>query len=572
MTINNDIQQHRFPIIQKYSKFVLPMVIFIVLFVFFSANAAGPRGSDELLYADIGLRGYSNYIVMNRYTHIYLEAIFMAMASTPLLGMKLFWGFVMSVSSVSVFLLGRYIRKDNNIWHGAIALVIFLAGNLFYRYFGIPIVDLTTMMMVMIYLLVFIYFIRKNDSNWIILLLGAIFFWSFKTKEFSVILLLTLPVFGFASEKTFNWKKLFIRWGFFVLGVLAGSAIFILVNAIVIGDPLFGFRFSDWVQFKATLDSFTTIKPDPESYLHTLIWPVYFLSFTLYLLSFAKLHAKLSIREKAIWLIPLVYLIMMILLMVRSGWRTDERYLYPVIGLIAALAPQYFEFKLPETKKATILYAVGLLIGGAFIFLVRFLLYRISASLGMTISALVTNYAIDIFFLILIVAMLVIPEKTPLVSLFLIILIGLNLFFSLSMNLKAALKQDNFSEVNNRFASFASLQGTLDLCPEATIEISSGLLDVMDIHPDPYEAAGVINIFLDVRLPIEAFSFLPKVDLVSALGQSDSDYIFLTTQEWENMLICNPDLLTGSYRLVQENNQWIVILENENRTSCQMEP
>ncbi|MBG0770853.1 MAG: hypothetical protein H0S82_04045, partial [Anaerolineaceae bacterium] len=263
MTQSNDHQTGIAHYLQKNFKFIFPAIIFVGLFVFFSAFSAGPRGSDELLYADIGLRGYGNYIVMNRYTHIYLEALFMALAPKPLIGIKLFWGFVMSVSAVSVYLIGRYIRKGNNIWHGIIALLIFLSGNLFERYFGIPIVDLTTMMMVMVYILVFIYYIRKNDSNWVILVLGAIFFWAFKTKEFSVILLLTLPAFGFTSTGEFKWKKALIGLGFFALGVFAGSLFFILLNAVLLGDPLFGFRISDWIQFKATIASFTTIRPDP---------------------------------------------------------------------------------------------------------------------------------------------------------------------------------------------------------------------------------------------------------------------------------------------------------------------
>ena len=147
---------------------------------------------------------------------------------------------------------------------------------------------------------------------------------------------------------------------------------------------------------------------------------------------------------------------MMVVLMVKSGWQTDERYLYPIIGLIAAFAPQYFNFTLPEGKKEITVYFVGLLIGGAALFIIRFLLYRISAALGMTITQLVMHYAIDLFFLALLLAMFAVPEKSPLISLFFIVLIGLNLFFSLSMNLKAALRQDNLSDVNNRFRATGS--------------------------------------------------------------------------------------------------------------------
>ena len=558
---------------RKYLTIILAVLIFIGLFAFFSVYAAGPMGSDELLHADIGLRGYGNYIVMNRYTHIYLEAFFMAITSTPLAGIRIFWSFVMSVSAVAVFLLGRYLRKENNIWHGTIALLIFLGSNIFYAHFGIPFVDMTAMMMVLIYILVFIYFIRKNDAKWVIILLGAVFFWAFKAKEFAVILLLTLPVLGFDSSNAFSWRKALTGLGYFALGVLAGSAVFILVNAIVLDDPLFGFRISDWVQFGATLASFTSIKPDPESYLQKLIWPVYFLSFTLYLLSFAKRQSKLSIREKVIWLMPLVYLVMMTLLMIRSGWRTDERYLYPAIGLVVALAPQFFDFKLPNGKKETLIYLVGVIVGVAVIFIVRFLLAQASVLLGMTLSEIVLNYAIDLFFLALLIAMLTIPEKTPLVSVLMVVLIGLNVFFSLSMNLKAALRRDNWNDVNNRFAALVVPQGTLNLCPETTIEISPEMLEWMNIHPDPYEAAGMLNIFYDTRLPIGAFSFIAEDEpSEDTLQRSSVDYVLMTINEWDNILEAHPDLSFDPYQLVSEDNHWLVVLENTTRTSCQSEP
>ena len=107
----NDTHNAISRIFQKYLTPILAVIFFVGLFVFFSAYAAGPKGSDELLYADIGLRGYGNYIVMNRYTHIYLQAIFMALAPTPLIGMRVFWGFVASASTILVFLFGRYLRK-----------------------------------------------------------------------------------------------------------------------------------------------------------------------------------------------------------------------------------------------------------------------------------------------------------------------------------------------------------------------------------------------------------------------------------------------------------------------------
>ncbi len=499
MKRNTSIGIEIFNFLRKHFEIIFTISIFIVLFVFFSIYAAGPYGSDELLYADAGLRGYGNYIVMNRYTHIYLQLLFITLANSPLLGIRVFWGFVMSVSSVSVFLLGRYILKTHNFIHGLFALLIFLSMNLFRRYFGIPIVDLTTMMMVLLFLLVFILYIRKNQSKWIIILLGALFLLAFKTKEFSVILLISLPAFGFDQANKFQWKRFLFGCLYFLIGILIGVAIVILLNTFILSDPLFGVRFSDWINFRKTILTITTINPNPESYLQSLIWPVYSLSFILYLLSFAKRLDEIQWKEKLIWVIPLLYIMMMIFLMFRSGWRTDERYLYPIIGIVAFLAPQYFEFRLPIEKKGKVIYFLAILGGCALVFLIRLLLQFLGNAYGMTLSEIVLHYAVDLFFVSLLLAMFIIREKSPYASVIFMVLLSLNLFFSLSMNLKAALRHENTNEVNNRFAYLSLPDGEIELCQNTTIELSPQMLTELKIHPDPYEAAGMFNIAYDFK-------------------------------------------------------------------------
>lgn len=556
--------------LSRYFDLIFCIVIFFTLLIFFSFYAAGPKGSDELLYADIGLRGYENYIVMNRYTHIFLQMIFMFLAKTPLNGMKIFWGFVMSMSSILVYLLGKNILKTNNAIHGFFALLIFLSMNIFRRYFGIPIVDLTTMMMFLIYLLVFLFYIRKGRRRWIVILLGLVFFLAFKNKEFSIILLLTLPAFGIDDSGRFHWKQFLNGCLHFLIGILSSVVLFVVLNGIFLSDPWFGLRISDWVLFRNTISSFTNINPNPDSYLLTIIWSAYSLSFTLYLLSFSKRAKKITLKEKLVWILPLIYITMMIFLMIRSGWQTDERYLYPVFGIVAFLAPQYFEFKLPIRKRRKILYAFTILLGFLFIFLVRLLLVHAARFLGLTLSEIVIHYAIDLFFLALVIAMLVLREKSSTVSVIFMVLLSLNLYFPLSMNLKNALRRENPNTVNNRFAPLALPDGTLFLCPETRIDLSPAMLDEMKIHPDPYEAAGVFNIFFDSRLPITAFQFIEEeYALTRDIIQSDADYIFLTTKEWQGILEDNPEFTLDRYNVVDEDNHWVVILENNERTFCQ---
>jgi hypothetical protein len=558
-----------FQYIKKNFVFLFSIVVFIFLFFYFSIHAAGPLGSDELLYADAGLRGYSNYIVMNRYTHIYLQLLFMSIAPMPLAGLKVFWGFIMSTSAVSVFLLGRFVSKDNNFFHGFFALLIFLTSNLFLRHFGIPLVDLTTMMMVMIYLLILLYFLRQNHAKWVIVLLGFLFFFAFKAKEFSLILLVTVPVFGFTEENAFNFKLFFVRLLYFVLGLLVGVVVLIGLNATLINDPLFGLRFSDLIQFRQTLASFTALNPDPDSYLITLLFSVYYLPFTLYLLSAVKKRRNFRSADFFIWVLPLIYVIMMTVTMIRSGWRTDERYLYPIIGVICALAPQFFSFSLPKTKKEWKKYLIYLVLAIGLLMLLRQGLYWFTNSIQMSLSSFVLFYLLDIFFIVLLGGMLFFKDEGIVASVIFISLLLMNLYFPLSINIKRSMRNEVAQRVITRFRPIAAFQGQMEICETIRIDLTPEVMDDMRIGPDPYEAVGMFNIYYDLRLPIDVFDFFGKDDpLITSLNNSDADYILITESEWQKLIRNNPDVSFEEYLRMDEPLNEYVLLQAVNGSSC----
>ncbi|MDY6873506.1 MAG: hypothetical protein SVR81_06010 [Chloroflexota bacterium] len=545
------------------------IVVFVFLFFYFTIHAAGPWGSDELLYADAGLRGYGNYIVMNRYTHIYLQLFFMSLAPTPLIGMRFFWGFIMSVTSVSVFLLGRYITTKSNFIHGIFALLIFLATNLFWLYFGVPIVDLTAMMMVTIYLLVLVYFMRRNQAKWVVVLLGFLFFFSFKTKEFAVILLVTLPIFGFEEPRVFKFRRLLSFILYYLLGIGVGVLLFIGLNAIVINDPLFGLRFSDWITFRQTIASFTHLKPDPDSYLKKLMFSVFYLPFTLYLLGAIKKRDSISTAEYFIWLSPLIYIVMMTLTMIQSGWRTDERYIYPIIALVCALAPQFFTFPLPENRKEWIKFSIYLASAVIGFLLIRQSIYWFTSLIQMSFSSFVLNYVLDIFFLILLGGMILIHDEKLPNSAVLIFFLIMNLYFPLSINVKTSMRGDNAEKVSKRFAPISAFRGEGNICETTTIEMTPQVLDAMRIGPDPNEAAAMVNVFYDYRLPNNGFGFFDEnTPLIDSLQESNADYILMGASEWQKIMQYNPDFELERYSLIHEPLDKYVLLESIDKTTC----
>ena len=79
--------------VSKFEKWAV-IILFGLLWITLALLAAGPIYSDEMLYLDAGLRNIAVSRYGNRYFHIYLQKIFISIFSTPLAGVRVFWGFL----------------------------------------------------------------------------------------------------------------------------------------------------------------------------------------------------------------------------------------------------------------------------------------------------------------------------------------------------------------------------------------------------------------------------------------------------------------------------------------------
>ena len=554
--------------VKKNDLLLISITLFIVLFIYFFIHAAGPLGSDELLYADAGLQGYGNYIVMNRYTHIYLQLLFMRLAPTNLIGMNLFWAFVMSVTSVSVFILGRIVRKNNNNLHGFFALLIFLSLNLFWKYFGIPIVDITPMMIMTIYFLVVYFYLDKRTKNWPLICLGFLFIVGFKAKEFAIVLLFTLPIFGIDENGRFDWKLLARNFAYYILGILLGVLLLILLNTVILHDPLFGFSIKDWILFKETLDSFIEINPTPDSYLSSFFLSVYYFPFILYLLSYFKHRKNIAPSQIILWILPIVYIIMVTLTMVKSGWRTDERYIFPIIGLMCALAPQFFSFPLPQKRQEKTKYFLYLITAVVVFLIFRQLLYWFTNYIEVSFSTFIISYGFNIFFLLLLIGISIFIEGKIINNVIVIFFLLINLYFPLSINFKTSVRGDIAKDVAARFEPLAAFDGQIDLCNSITYTLSNQILETMRIKQDLNEAAGIFNLYYDKRLDNSGFNFYEKYSKITeTISSTDTDYILLTASEWEDLQNSETQGFKNYQSHIDSSGQFI-LLEKTNRNIC----
>ena len=82
---------------------ILIILFFAATWAVLAINAGGPIFSDEFLYIDAGLRSFAEPSYGNRYFHIYLQKLFMALAPTPLQGVRIFWGFLIAVTAALIY-------------------------------------------------------------------------------------------------------------------------------------------------------------------------------------------------------------------------------------------------------------------------------------------------------------------------------------------------------------------------------------------------------------------------------------------------------------------------------------
>ncbi|MFC1976010.1 hypothetical protein ACFLXQ_06405, partial [Chloroflexota bacterium] len=106
--------------------YVIIGVILLILCVIASFYVGGPISWDELLYMNLSLNPTPKPFVLNRYFHIYLQALFFQF-SNPLLAVKIFWSFLVFLTGFLVYVSARNLTKDSNYLNGLIAILFFFS-------------------------------------------------------------------------------------------------------------------------------------------------------------------------------------------------------------------------------------------------------------------------------------------------------------------------------------------------------------------------------------------------------------------------------------------------------------
>jgi hypothetical protein len=204
-------------------------------------------------------------------------------------------------------------------------------------------------------------------SVWIalglLLLLGMLFYFLFRTKETGLPLAVLLTGLGFLSGEEFDIKAT-LRYLIWVIGgLVAGILIMMFFDQIFLGDALFAWRFET---IKENLKFNMVSQVDKIfAFNYYQIFADRLDTFTVGIFFFMSipLHAKKQINfTKIIWLFPLATIVFLVLSLLRGPGVVVDRYLIPVLPYFCVLAAQLFKIEGYKSKKKFLLIRKNLMI------------------------------------------------------------------------------------------------------------------------------------------------------------------------------------------------------------------
>lgn len=317
---------------------------------------------DDLFYMNMSINPAPESWILNRYGHIYLLKFFFFVTRDCITAGRVYWCFVFFGTGVLVYWCAKILAGKRGYVIGVIAAVLFLVQPLFVvREWGCPLADFSAMLWVMLGAFVYLAFPVNTQKHrrWILMALGLIFFWAMKSKETSICMIVLFLGLGREESGVFNIRRFARDIGWVCLGGLAGCVVFMMLDGVFVGDAFFSIRPSN---VTAVLDRNINRPSETLGRLartrEVMSWyagmakhewlVALFAPFMLYLLiGWKSVSREFNIREKMVWLIPLVLLLF--LTYIRSAFWILPRYFSPAIPLVCVWAAQFFWFDVSGT-------------------------------------------------------------------------------------------------------------------------------------------------------------------------------------------------------------------------------
>jgi hypothetical protein len=540
---------------------------FLGIGIFLAAFAGGPIYSDELSLMDAGLNNLKIPYSLNRYTHIFLQKPFLELASTPLIGAKIYWSFVLTSTGFLTYWCARILNRNNHIIHAALAAILFFSFHFFIDYSGVTIVDFTAMLMVMVFLLLYILAARNNFKRPWVIALGVIFFLAFKTKETTLIISVLLLGLGLEDGNKFSLHIFKKNLLYFFIGLLSGVFFFILLNTIILRDPLFGLSPTS---IKAFLDSYVTVSlskfaPNPQGWYTGALTTIWLLPFLLYVIAGVKAEGHFTPAIRLIWLVPISLVIFLTIMMFWRLYKVDLRFFFPSLPVICCLASQFFPFEMPAIRGIQLRFWLYLI-----------LIAIVSVGINYAVRPLAIHMSVDfdaflnIIFYPLILSILILlgflvnkySYKTVLIPVACILSMTI---YPIRTNIKyLAILHQNVAVVQQRFYPFSAFANQLSFTKDMRFYVSSSLHQKLAmLSTDKNELTSMYNVYFDSHAGSINFTISTSPAMIfQDLHQGSYTQVLLTLQDWQLTTTdtLNKTWLETHYSYFENPNMPVVLL------------
>jgi len=518
-------------------EFVLSIIVALVLLALLAAYAGGPIFSDELLYIDAGLKNSPLANLGNRFFHIYLQKLFTNLAPEPLLGVKIFWAFVITSTAWLVYWDARLFTDTSHQMHGFIALAIFFGYRMIAQYSGGSNVDITAMFMVTVLVSIYLLYFRveKNHSR-VLFALGAVVFLAFKTKETTLFANVILLGLLFDQQGLFTLKRIKDIYKTLLLGFLGGIAVFIVLDGIFLRRPFFSISPAT---FQAVFNNYAYtggFRQEPMSWYAIYLLDDLAVPFLLFLFSGAVLSKELAPQKKMLWVFPFVLVSFITLNMLKIPWGFIERFFFPALPVLALLAPQFLRFELPRTRKRWAIFAA---IAAAVLlayYLLRIAIMRYVVSIDWDYAKFVETIFFPIVLSALLAAVLWVQRwklaniALPLFCLFWLLLSPLTYTYKYIYNI--SFTGQIFEQI---YYPFSSLQAYIPQRSDVVMYVSAAMQTELGmLSDDLYEVVAMYDLYFDQRISRDQIRMAyDQEDIPAGLTAQQFDFAFLTSQEWD---------------------------------------
>lgn len=556
--------------IKRHSETLLLVLFFFGCWGFFYTTIGGPTNWDSFLYMDLGLNPRPAGYILNRWAHIYLQKLFLDIAPTPLLGAKLYWGFLVSATLIFVYLSAKIIKRESNFFNGIAAMLFFISSALIFLSAGDTLSDYTAMFFIALGVVVYLAYFRTNPRyQWLLLILyGFIFFAALKSKESGFVLAVPMIGFGFANNQ-FNLMKLLKNTCYLLIGIGLGYGVLALLdyifikNAFVSLSPSYLSDYSSSVFGSSNLESgvksriyyvfaklFQVIPRYGRPWVERILWKLPIFS-SLYIITFATLIIGLKVkrdrswRELFVWLMPVAFLVMLIV----GAVAAKDRHFFPMHPILVILGAQFFTADLPinfrEIAAKTWTFARQPKAIATLILLLIYATYKF----GPEFERVYYGFGVTVTGILIILLAVWVKKWRPLYSILAVLVVGAYSFYGILFDNVLPLASGQIAAQSAaRFQPLGEISDSFRCSADTSIYVSANInRDFELLGRSASSNPWLFNIYFDCHLTTSQTTFADSPNLPEDLTNKLYSYAFITTTEFNQLTSDDQSAITANY-------------------------